>query len=141
MTTILCDSRLGVMVSDGAFNDGNCVGKMRKVWRVNGSLVGLAGNLDEFGPFLGWLKGGMKYPPPRISISALLLSESGILCFAASGTAYVVQSRCEAIGSGAMAAKSAHEALDFADPRKAVQIVTKHDHNSRGPVRVYKLKA
>ncbi len=141
MTTVLADAKLGVMVSDSAFNDGNCVGRMRKVWRVNGSLVGLSGNLDEFGPFLGWLKAGMQDRPPKLSISALVLSPLGILHFAASGVPFAVQSRCEAIGSGAMAAKSAHEALDYADPRKAVHIVTKHDQNSRGPVRVYKLKA
>ena len=140
MTTILCDVRLGLMASDSAFNDGNCVGKMRKVWRVNGSLVGLSGNLDEFGPFLGWLRGGMQDHPPKLSLSALMLSENGLLCFAASAVPYVVQGRCEAIGSGAMAAKAAHEALGFTDPRKAVQIVCKHDQNSRGPVRVYKLK-
>lgn len=140
MTTILADINLGVMASDSAFNDGNCVGRMRKVWRVNGSLVGLSGNLDEFGPFLGWLKAGMQERPPKLSISALVLSNSGLLHFAASGVPYVVQSRCEAIGSGAMAAKSAHEALGFTDPRRAVQVVCKHDQNSRSPVRVYKLK-
>lgn len=140
MTTVLADARLGLMVSDSAFNDGNCVGRMRKVWRVNGSLVGISGNLDEFGPFLGWLKAGMQDRPPKLSLSALVLSESGILHFAASGVPFAVQGRCEAIGSGAMAAKSVHEAMGFTDPRKAVQVVCKHDQNSRGPVRVYKLK-
>jgi hypothetical protein len=140
MTTVLCDARLGVMVSDSAFNDGQCVGRMRKVWRVNGALVGLAGNLDEFGPFLRWLKDGMQAPAPKVSLSALMLTEAGILHFAASSLPFAVQSHFEAIGSGAMAAKAAHEASKFQDPRKAVQMVCKHDQNSRGPVRVYKLK-
>lgn len=139
MTTILCDTRLGLMVSDTAFSDGQCVGKMRKVWRVNGALVGLAGNLDEFGPFLMWLRDGMQHPAPKLSLSALMLSSSGLLHFAASPLPIIVQSRSEAIGSGAMAAKSTHEALGFSDPRKAVQIVCRHDQNSRSPVRVYKL--
>jgi len=140
MTTVLADSRLGVMVSDSAFNDGQCVGRMRKVWRINGALVGVAGNLDEFTPFLLWVKDGMQHPPPKISMSALMLTAEGILHFAASSTPFPVQTHYEAIGSGAMAAKAAHEALAGLDPRKAVQIVCRHDQNSRGPVRVYKLK-
>jgi hypothetical protein len=139
MTTVLCDARLGVMVSDSAWNDGECVGRMRKVWRVNGSLIGVSGHLDQFTPFLLWVRDGMQHPPPKISMSALMLSKDGILHFAASSTPFPVQGHYEAIGSGAMAAKSAHEALGCSDPRKAVQIVCRHDQNSRGPVRVYRL--
>jgi hypothetical protein len=38
-----------------------------------------------------------------------------------------------------MAALAAYEALGFTDPKRAVQIVCRHDLNSRAPVRVYRL--
>ena len=140
MTTILADRELGVMVSDSSFSDGVCVGNMRKIWRVKGALVGMAGNLDEFEPFLAWYRGGMEGPPPRMkTLSALVLSPGRILHFANSHLPFTVQSRTEAIGSGAMAAKAAHEALAFTDPRKAVQIACRHDAGSRAPVRTYQL--
>jgi hypothetical protein len=64
MTTVLADTKLGVVVSDTNFGDGDTRGQMRKVWRLNGSIIGLAGNLEEFAPFLLWLKEGMQPPGP-----------------------------------------------------------------------------
>lgn len=139
MTTVLADSRLGVMVSDTNFGDSDQRGRMRKVWRVNGQLVGLSGNLDEFAPFLLWFK-DMASPKPKIkSLSALIMQPTGILWFSDSTAPIVVQGRCHAIGSGAKAAMAAHEALAFADPKRAVLIACNHDSASRPPVRLYRL--
>jgi ATP-dependent protease HslVU (ClpYQ) peptidase subunit len=140
MTTVLADTKLGVVVSDTNFGDGDTRGQMRKVWRLNGSIIGLAGNLEEFAPFLLWLKEGMQPPGPKLkSLSALMLSSSGLLWFADSTAPIVIQRRYHAIGSGAMAAMAAHEAMDYENPTRAVRIACNHDASSRAPVRVYRL--
>jgi hypothetical protein len=140
MTTVLADSRLGLMVSDTNFGDDDTRGQMRKVWRIRGGLVGLAGNLDEFAPFLLWLKDGMEGKPPRVSnLAALWLQPTGILWFSGSVSPIVVQGRSQAIGTGAKAALAAHEAMDYADPKRAVKIACNHDSASRTPVRAYRL--
>jgi hypothetical protein len=46
----------------------------------------------------------------------------------------------DAIGTGAKAAMCAWEAMGWKDPKRAVQIVCKHDVGSLGPVRVYRLR-
>ncbi len=141
MTTILADTKLRVMVADSNFSDGDLRGPMRKVWRVRGGMVGLAGNLEMMAPFILWIREGMPEPAPRLrEFSALWLSDQGLLWFANSAMPIVVQGRCHAIGTGATAAMAAHEALDFTDARRAVLIACKHDSGSRPPVRQYRLK-
>ena len=128
------------MVSDTNFSDGDTRGQMRKVWRVHGKLVGLAGNLEEMAPFLLWIKHGMVAPHPKVpNMSALMLDETTLLHFAGSTAPVVVQGWYEAIGTGAAAAKAAHQALEYADPRRAVKIACNHDHGSRTPVRLYRV--
>src|SRR5262249_35016547 len=121
-------------------SDSERVWKKRKVYRVHGVLVGMAGNLEEFGIFLAWCKTNFKEKPPKIpNLTALVLSPSGLLSFSGSGLPVREDSGIQAIGTGAMAAMAAYEALQFMDPRKAVQIACRHDAGSRGPVRVYRL--
>lgn len=140
MTTILADTRLGVMASDSRHDDEATRGTMRKVWRVRGGLIGLAGSLDKFAPFLLWIKGGMEQPPPKLgSFAALWLQPHGLLHFADSPLPIVVQGRCWAIGTGATAALAAHESLGFQDPRRAVVLASKYDARSGPPVRLYRL--
>lgn len=139
MTTILADWHLGLMVCDSAASDQHRVWKAKKVFRVHGALIGMAGHLDEFGTFLAWAKTDFQDAPPKIGhIDALVMTPSGLLHFGASALPIKVPAR-QAIGTGAMAAMAVYEALGFDDPRRAVSIVCKHDANSRGPVRVYRL--
>lgn len=139
MTTILADARLGIMVADSNISDGTTAASMRKVWRVGGALVGIAGDVCEFNTFLNWYREGMSGPVSGINcIYALVLSSSGLVHFAGKW-ATPSQRGFEAIGTGAMAALATHEALDFQDPKRAVRIVCKHDATSRGPVRAYEL--
>ena len=137
MTTILADAKLGIMVSDSNISDGERCGTMRKVWRVKGALVGCSGTVSEIEEFIKYWRTGEKTKFP--SVSALVLSEDGLLYFAGSNAPIHVQSGREAVGTGAMAAMAAYEALAFKDPRKAVSIACKHDANSRTPTRVYHL--
>lgn len=140
MTTVLCDAKLGIMVADSNITDATKVWKTRKVWRVKGHLVGMAGNAEEFLPFLTWCRSGMQDSPPHLkTIEAMVLSTAGLLFFSMSTLPIRIQCGRHAIGSGSMAALATYEALGFTDPKRAVQIVCKHDAGSRGPVRVYRL--
>ena len=46
MTTIAADLKAGLMVSDTQWNDGAEKGQTRKVYRINGELIGFAGDLQ-----------------------------------------------------------------------------------------------
>lgn len=141
MTTVLADSHLGIVVADSGISDGDRQWVGRKVWRIGGALVAIAGNLDECQGFLAWYRGGMEEkPPPMANASAMAMTEQGIVYFSGSAVPLVVESGREAIGSGAKAAMCAYEALGWQDPKRAVQIVCRHDARSRAPVRVYQLK-
>lgn len=138
MTTILADAKLGIMVSDSNSSDGERCGTMRKVWRIKGCLVGASGTVSEIEAFLNWWKTGEK--AKFSSVFALVMFERKLLYFAGSDAPIHIQSGREAVGTGAMAAMAAYEALGWKDPRKAVTIACKHDANSRSPVRLYQLK-
>jgi hypothetical protein len=82
----------------------------------------------------------MVAPHPKVpNMSALMLDEASLLQFCGSTSPIVVQGWYEAIGTGAAAAKAAHQALGFADPRLAVKIACNHDAGSRTPVRLYRV--
>jgi ATP-dependent protease HslVU (ClpYQ) peptidase subunit len=141
MTTILADSKLRVMVSDSSATDGQRSWSVRKVYRVRGALVGLAGTVSNFQGFLSWYRGGMKTPPEFDfdDNSALVLRADGLWTFDATAPALQKSPSRESIGSGAMAAIAAYEALGWSNPRRAVQIACRHDASSRAPVRTYLL--
>ena len=140
MTTILCDRRLGVMVSDSSVSDGDRIWIGRKVYRCKGSLIGFAGDVNEAEEFMKWWKaGGVDKPPKFTGSQALILSAAGLVSYNVSTTPERITRGIEAIGSGAKAAMAAYEALGFDDPQRAVAIVCKHDAGSRAPVRTYRL--
>lgn len=140
MTTVLAEAKLGLMVADSNVTDAIKVWKQRKVWRINGALVGMAGLAEEFLPFLVWCRNGMQEDPPKMkNLEAMVLSTSGLLYYSSSTLPVRIASGRHAIGTGSMAALAAHEALGFNDPKRAVQIVCRHDAGSRSPVRVYRL--
>lgn len=108
------------------------------MWRINGALVGLAGDIAEGVKFLQWWRGKGEFPTMNES-HALVLSAKGLEFYDVTMTPTMISSGREAIGGGAKAAMCAFEALGWKDPKRAVQIVCKHDAGSRGPVRVYRL--
>lgn len=138
MTTILADTRFGVMVADSSFSDDDRVWSGRKVFRIKGALVGVSGDVDDWTNVLTWMRKGGKEPAFGTA-SVLVLSASGLVAYNGSATAERIASGREAVGTGAKAAMCAYEALGFTDPKKAVAIVCKHDAASRTPVRVYRL--
>ncbi|HOX89916.1 MAG TPA: hypothetical protein PLN55_09920 [Burkholderiaceae bacterium] len=142
MTTVLADARLGVMVSDSSASDGTRVWVARKVWRVRGHLLGFAGSMHHFKPIVDWFRFGStpEEVPNMGDASVLILGPTGLyLMDHNSKLPQYVESGREAIGAGAQSAIAVHEALGWADPRRAVRIVCKHDATSRPPVRLYRL--
>lgn len=140
MTTILADTRLGIVVSDSAVNDGDRQWVGRKVWRHRGSLLAFSGDMDEAIQFLEWFKGGCASRGPRFNNSqALVMNAQGLHHYAHSLIPMNVPRGIEAIGTGAKAAICTYEALGWQDPIQAVKIVCRHDLNSRKPVRCYRL--
>lgn len=143
MTTVLADARIGVVVADSSISDGDRQWCGRKVFRIHGELVAFAGPADEGLLFVDWMRRRMAGQKPKLSadFKGLVLSEHGLFEFNHDLLMPVrVESGREAIGSGGKAAICAHEALDWSDPKRAVQIVCRHDAQSRPPVRVYHLK-
>lgn len=142
MTTILADTRLGVMVSDSNMTDGDRAWRVRKVHRIRGTLVGLAGTMIEGLAFLDWYRAGMTTPPDFAfgDSTALVLDTDGLWLFDENtDTLARVRAGREAIGTGGKGAMCAYEALGFSSPAKAVRIACVHDSGSRPPVRTYRL--
>lgn len=142
MTTILADYRFGLMVSDSHTTDGDRAWSERKVRRVRGALIGLAGLWADFEPVLDWYRGGMAEPMQidNVETAVLVLKGDGLFLLDASSTRLQrVSGGREAVGTGGKAAIAAYEAMYFTDPRRAVQIACRHDPGSRPPVRLYRL--
>lgn len=141
MTTVLADAKLGLMVSDSSITDDDRVWVGRKVWRIRGALVGLAGVDDERVRFLDWFRGGMEGDVDMGMAAALVLNHRGLFFMDANYTSLQrIECGREAVGTGAKAAMCAYEALHWADPARALRIVCKHDSMSRTPVRSYRLQ-
>lgn len=142
MTTILADSRLGVMVSDSHATDEDRSWSERKVFRLRGALVATSGIISEGASFMDWYKAGADGDPQFEfgESDALVLDEHGLWRFNSNGPRLMrVPRGIEAIGSGAKGAICAYEALGWASPKKAVRIACNHDFGSRPPVRLYRL--
>lgn len=138
MTTILADTKLGVMVSDSNVSDEDRAWSRRKVFRIGGALVGVAGPNEDWLPLLDWLRKSPEDDPPKFGKASLMILDShGLRVYEASP--FPERSQREAIGSGGKVAMAVYEALGWQDPAKAVRITCKHDAGSRSPVRLYRL--
>lgn len=144
MTTVLADFHLGIIVADSSISDADRVWRGRKVFHVNDALIGFAGNVEDWIAFRAWFKDGAvasKKPKLTSTFMALVMSGRGLFTYYSDLVLPCpVPGGREAIGSGAKAAMCAYEALAWKDPKRAVQIVCRHDSGSRAPVRVYHLK-
>lgn len=136
MTTIAADSKAGVMCSDSFWFAGDECGQSRKIWRVRGELIGLAGDLDLCAV---WLDAYRKGKPLKANVAAIRLGSKGIDCWdLVNGWIHAHQYQF-AIGTGGKAARAAMAA--GASCAAAVKIVVSIDATSGGPVRSYRLGA
>lgn len=139
MTTITVDANLGVMCSDSHWMDEAEKGPMRKVFRINGALVGLSGDLSCFDATLNYLRAGMPgHPPPKADATALILDGKRASVWTRLDGQVQVPARY-AIGTGGAAARAALAA--GASASKALAIAREIDATTSGRTRVYKLKA
>jgi hypothetical protein len=124
------------MVSDSFWTDGDNKGPCRKVYRIKGQLVGVAGSVKDESVFLEWYKKGAKGEGPKGDVTALILSESSVKtwCF---DDGFFEPGNQFAIGTGGAIARAVM--MTGADARTAVRIATKIDAQSGGPVRAYRL--
>lgn len=136
MTTIAASVLDGVMCSDSFWSDGDECGPTRKVFRVNGDLIGLAGDLGEQQSWLADYKAGRKHT--QRSITAMRLSKDGITLWTHQD-GWTAGGQRFAIGSGGKVARGALAA--GATCRQAVRIAADIDAGTGGPVRQYKLRA
>lgn len=136
MTTIAACLKSGVMASDTQWSDGAEKGTTRKVYRINGALIGFAGDMKTIQEAREWFRKGKASPMPRGDISALILN--GRLMTWEPENGFVDQGKQFAIGTGGAAARAAMMA--GVDVKKAVSIACKIDANSGGSVRTYRVK-
>lgn len=140
MTTITVDAALGIMCADSHWTDGSEKAPIRKVWRINGALVGFAGDLDAIASLRAYMRGGCRGKPPACTANAtaLLLRGNQVHVWTKPDGFTPVPGRY-AIGSGGPAARAALDA--GASASKALAIARNIDATTSGRTRVYKLKA
>lgn len=140
MTTVAY--RDGLMASDSsALVHETHVHPARKIWRVGGGLVGMAGSLVHMPAFVRWLAEGAdvgEYPDG--DFDAIVVDPSGRVSMyeGAGPEPIVVREKYVAIGSGAPVALGALAA--GADARAAVKAAIKHTTGSKAPVRSLRLR-
>lgn len=131
------------MCSDSYWSDGAEVGRMRKVHRVRGELVGLAGGVADIALWLeAWQLAPMAVHRGELKnngATVLLLNDHGLLTWEATNGWTPIEQHQFAIGSGGVAARAALAA--GATCSRAVAIAKTIDAGTRGPVRLYRLKA
>lgn len=140
MTTVLADWHQAIMVSDSNVSDDDRHWSQRKVFRIRGALVGIAGVMNQVEQFLTWYRGGCVDKPPKMdAMAALVMTPDGLLHYSYGHVPIPVVSGREAIGSGAKAAMVGYQLLGWQDAKRVVRAVCDHDAASRTPVRVYRL--
>jgi ATP-dependent protease HslVU (ClpYQ) peptidase subunit len=135
MTTIAASVADGVMCSDSNWTDGDSCGTTRKVHRVRGELIGLAGDLCEHQAWLADYRAGRKLSPKHIN--AIRLSSTGLSVWDCPN-GWTDVGKQFAIGSGGKVARGALAA--GATCRQAVRIAVDIDAGTGGRVRQYKLR-
>jgi len=134
MTTVACSLIERVMCSDSIYLDGPESGPVRKLWRHDGVLYGMAGYLCLQRAAKAWLRTGRS--PPRGNITLLALN-SRIRTWDPLNGWIDIDTKQFAIGTGQQAARAAM--LAGLTCAKAVRIAITLDPLSGGRVRSLRL--
>jgi ATP-dependent protease HslVU (ClpYQ) peptidase subunit len=137
VTTIIADAKLGVMVSDSHWSDGDEVGPARKVWRYRGVLVGMAGSMSHIREVRAWFRKGCRGRATGGDVTAICLSTRGVEVWTPID-GFLPMPDQWAIGTGGKAARAA--LMAGASPVKAMAITKLIDSTTSGPTRTYKLR-
>lgn len=140
MTTLAWDGE--ILASDGcaASEDTIVQGGVRKIYVVDGGMVGFAGSLGNGLAFVEWLrKGADASDKPKLDddFCGIFVNTSGRATEYDSNLYSHRAGKPAAIGSGAAAALGAM--LAGKNATEAVRIACKIDPNSRPPIRSYAL--
>lgn len=103
-----------------------------KVFRIDGGLLGCAGDSDMIAQFMAWYADKASERPDLTDFEALLINEEGIFYFADSTYPAIVDEPYFAIGTGAPYAIGAMAV--GASPTMAVGIACQFDSNSGPPI-------
>jgi hypothetical protein len=138
MTTIAAN--LECMAADSR-RVGDVISSIRKIRRYGNRIFGCAGDQACITTFWGWADGGfnMRKQPtlPEGAFDVLELNEDGLWAWDRSLCRYLLDDKCEAIGSGAMSAKTAM--LLGKTPEEAVEVAKDLDECTGGQVHVERL--
>lgn len=122
------------------------VGDVKKIWRVGGGLVGMAGNVVGMLSFLRWLSKNCpeneeEYPAAENNMifDAIVVDSQGKVSYYEAGISdpipltaeYCAIGSARDIGLGAMGAG--------ATPAEAVKLAIRHHADCKGPIKSYKL--
>lgn len=138
MTTIACD-RKSMAADSRRTRGGFAYTSSPKVRKINGDLVGAAGDVSDIEKFSDWYKTKENKLPKLRDMNALVLTKEGVLYEVYENGVFIeVIEPFYAIGSGFELAMAAMEA--GASTKKAVEIACKYDKNSGLPVQVERIK-
>lgn len=138
MTTIAAN--LEMMAADSR-RVGDVLSSIRKLRRYGNRIIGVAGDLACITVFWQWADAGFpekKKPAlPEGAFDALELDEDGLWSWDRALSRYHLEDSYDAIGTGAMSAKTAMYLGK--DPDEAVEIAKEHDECTGGRVHVERL--
>lgn len=144
MTTIA--ATLEMMAADSKVDLGDTNFYTEKIFRINGAIVGSAGDDEACHRFFQWWTEGRSRPlriPKRFDFQGLALTPEGLWYFE-SATANLVKEGAMAIGTGRELAIAAMDTMRLlkrrVDPRVAVRVACKRDDTTGGPVTFLRLK-
>jgi ATP-dependent protease HslVU (ClpYQ) peptidase subunit len=135
MTTVVCTRE--EMASDSLLS-GDYRATAKKIWKVKGSIVGIAGTYRDCVQFVKWLKGELDECPDMEEVDAIVVTQSGkILHYNGSADPFEVNDDFSAIGSGAQAAMAAMHM--GASVERAIEIAVLVDGGSGGKTQYHKI--
>lgn len=109
-----------------------------KLFGCKKAIIGFCGNADIWGELVGWFNSPDNKPPRCKDIELLMLTDEGKIYHGTTLANWIeIKEPYFAIGSGMHLAIAAMAA--GSDPKKAIQIASKHDPNTGMGVKTYKL--
>lgn len=139
MTTIVATRTL--MVSDSRISEGNSHFHSPKLFRVDDSILGLAGDWEDALKFLEWFTAGADpNATPEYeenTFDALELNHSGLYAWDKGLHRVTILNQHHAVGSGAQAALGA--LFMGATPEQAIEAASQIDMFTSGPIQMFNL--
>jgi len=133
MTTVVCTR--DAMASDSQLS-GDYRASAKKVWKVDGNIVGIAGQYAPCVQFVRWLKGELEEEPDMDNVDAMVVTKDGrILHYNGTIDPFEVDDEFSAIGSGAQAALAAMHL--GAGLERAIEVASLVDVGTGGKVQLH----